>query len=999
MKFFTRNKLNALAFGELLLILFISLPVFPANYYVASNGSDSNNGLSSSSPWKTIAKVNSSMNTFNPGDQILFRKGDKFYGELKVTKSGIAGSSIIFGSYGSGVLPEITGIKSITGWTVHSGNIYKATVSDTVSQIYIGGKLMTIARYPNTGFLKIDAGNGNSGFYDAALNQSSGYFNGATCKVRTINWIYEKKTVSSFSGGNITFSSSSINPILPDYGYYLDNKLSLLDTEGEWFYDKAAGRLYFYAPGGVNPGTLNVEAVTKLNGFNMNINVANITIQDLKISGYRESGVDGYTGNNYTVQRCDISRIERYGIRLNGINNNIYDNIINDVLNTAITGVFTQGEISGNSINRTGLVAGYGEDGYGYYGMLIWNAQGTIIQNNTIDSTGYAGISISTSAIVRKNVISFSLLTLNDGGAISVGTSNGLEISDNIINNSIGNTESSANPVSYASGIYVNESVLNNTSILRNTVYACRFVGIIIDMKYPSSNNVIRNNLLYNNFAEQIRFSDWSSTVFVPAYNTIVKGNIFYSLQATQICMKHIMFRNSEFTDYGFFDSNYYCNPYSEYVINRTMVYGTFSTNNYNLSYWKSNFNEDQNSKSSLVSFSQYGVTDTLSSNLVINSKFTNNINNWTTYPSGSYITHINNHPLLDSGCMKIRWDGTGGGNESFTMSNDMSITRGNYYLLSFSCAGDQNGTFSVWGMGAGIPFFPRFFPKNYFSYSNVRKNYSIVTKADTTDNTAARLSFDLILPDSMFYLDNVNYYRVTVSKIDSSLKSKLFVNDTNVPKIYSLNGISYKDLDGNPVTGSITLPQYSSRVLVNDNSDLYQTLNFTALVQGLYDPVSNTTVQDTFRLYLRNNYSPYSIVDSAKSVIGTNGSSYFYFKKALNGVSYYIDIKHRNSIETWSSNAILFSDNTSNYNMSSSVSQAYGNNLILEGSKYCIYSGDINKDNIIDGGDNSIVDNDAFNSLTGYVLSDVTGDLITDASDISIVSNNADLDIVRITP
>lgn len=97
---------------------------------------------------------------------------------------------------------------------------------------------------------------------------------------------------------------------------------------------------------------------------------------------------------------------------------------------------------------------------------------------------------------------------------------------------------------------------------------------------------------------------------------------------------------------------------------------------------------------------------------------------------------------------------------------------------------------------------------------------------------------------------------------------------------MFSLNGIAYKDLDGNSVTGSITLPQYSSKVLVNDNSDLYQTLNLTAYTQGLYDPVSNTTVQDTFRVYLRNNYAPYAVVDSAKSFIGVNGNSYFYFKK-----------------------------------------------------------------------------------------------------------------------
>jgi hypothetical protein len=47
-----------------------------ATYYVdATNGNNSNNGLSMSSVWKTIAKVNSS--NFNPGSEILF-KGRRF---------------------------------------------------------------------------------------------------------------------------------------------------------------------------------------------------------------------------------------------------------------------------------------------------------------------------------------------------------------------------------------------------------------------------------------------------------------------------------------------------------------------------------------------------------------------------------------------------------------------------------------------------------------------------------------------------------------------------------------------------------------------------------------------------------------------------------------------------------------------------------------------------------------------------------------------------------
>jgi len=979
--------------------LFNSIPAdsFAVSYYIAANGNDGNNGTNPATPWLTISKVNSSMALINAGDQILFRRGDKFFGEVKITKSGTSGNNIIIGSYGTGALPEITGKKAITSWTLHSGNIYRASVTDSVSQLYISEKLMTIARFPNSGFLIIDAGNGSNGFNDAALTQSASYWNGATCKIRTANWIYERKTVSAFSGGNVTFSSAALFAPAANFGYYFDNKLNLLDVANEWFYDKAAGRVYLYAPGGVNPNTLNVEGVTKLNGVFININIANITVQDLKITGYKQTGVDGYTGNYNTVQRCNISKIDRFGIRLNGINNNINNNTLEDNLNTTLTGVFTGGQISNNFINRTGLFAGYGENGYGYYGILLWNAQGTIIENNIIDSSGYVGIYVTSSAIVRKNIISYSLLTLNDGGGISVGNADGLQITDNIISNSIGNTISSKNPALYASGIYLNETVISNSLIQGNTVYACRYDGLIVDIKYPSANNIIRNNLLYNNFNAQIEFLDWSSTVFVPSYNTIVKGNIFYSLQSTQPCMKHMMFNNPTFSDFGVFDSNYYYNPYSEYVINRVMNYGTYAIENYSLSSWKNIFNEDFNSKTSLFSFSQYGVTDTLSSNLITNSSFNGNINNWTTWPAGSQISYSTN-PLLDNGCMKINWTGIGN-NESFTMSNNMSITRGNYYQLSFSCAGNQNGTFSVWGMSAGYSGFPAFFPKNYFSFTNSRKDYDMVFKADTTDNTAARLSYDLILPDSTFYIDNVNLYRVTVSKIDSTQKSKLFVNELSTSQTFSLNGINYKDLDGNVVTGSILLLPYSSRILVNDNPDIYQRLNLTAFAEGQYNSQDNITVPDTFKVYLRNNFSPYLIIDSTNTFLSNTGTGYCNFKKAVSGINYFIAVKHRNAMETWSSVSIPFVNYYMQYDFTSSASQAYGNNQIQKGQKFCFYSGDVNNDGTIDGSDVSLVENDVNINASGYLNTDLTGDNTVDASDLSIIEYNADNSVVKITP
>ena len=89
----------------------------------------------------------------------------------------------------------------------------------------------------------------------------------------------------------------------------------------------------------------------------------------------------------------------------------------------------------------------------------------------------------------------------------------------------------------------------------------------------------------------------------------------------------------------------------------------------------------------------------------------------------------------------------------------------------------------------------------------------------------------------------------------------------------------------------------------------------------------------------------------------------------------------------------------TGNYDFTSLQSQTYGNNSVLVGLKYCIPSGDVNQDGIIDASDVSEVDNDASLSLSGYVQSDLNGDDFVDAADLSIVDNNSYLSLSLIRP
>lgn len=84
--------------------------VTTTRYYIDNNGSDSSDGLSPSTAWKTLSKVNAA--TFQPGDSVLFRRGNSWTGSLVIKSSGSAGARITFGAYGSGDKPRIIGNNS-----------------------------------------------------------------------------------------------------------------------------------------------------------------------------------------------------------------------------------------------------------------------------------------------------------------------------------------------------------------------------------------------------------------------------------------------------------------------------------------------------------------------------------------------------------------------------------------------------------------------------------------------------------------------------------------------------------------------------------------------------------------------------------------------------------------------------------------------------------------------------------------------------------------------
>jgi hypothetical protein len=170
-------------------------------------------------------------------------------------------------------------------------------------------------------------------------------------------------------------------------------------------------------------------------------------------------------------------------------------------------------------------------------------------------------------------------------------------------------------------------------------------------------------------------------------------------------------------------------------------------------------------------------------------------------------------------------------------------------------------------------------------------------------------------------------------------------------------------------------------------------TLNLTMFIEGFYNAGSDSQVSDTVQVELRNSASPFAVADQTSAVVSSNGTVQLKFGNASNG-SYYIAVKHRSSIETWSAGTIALSRITpASYDISTFSSQAFGSNLIqVDASpvRFAIFGGDINQDGTVDATDVSTIDNDASNFVSGYVVTDLTGDEFVDGTDFAIADNNA---------
>ena len=297
-------------------------PQAQACYYVSPSGSDTNDGTVGA-PFQTLTKARDVVRTVNTsmtGDIYVYLRG----GDHRITStivlgvqdSGTGNHRIYYQGY-PGETPVINGASKVTGWTVSSGNIYKASLNRTTKlrNLYVNDARAnltskTVTSKGGTGTYSVTAGqatwawNAGSGSDGVAYATSDvpaitsnkddlEIVNGTTWNE---NIVCTRDVVSTSDGNRGLMLQQPYGAIaqLPGWSsgfsvtgsHTIFNVFAWLTSAGQFYFDKTTGTLYYYPRSGEDMSTADVEApvaerLLDIAGTSNSARVKNITFQGI----------------------------------------------------------------------------------------------------------------------------------------------------------------------------------------------------------------------------------------------------------------------------------------------------------------------------------------------------------------------------------------------------------------------------------------------------------------------------------------------------------------------------------------------------------------------------------------------------------------------------------------------------------------------------------------------------------------------------------------------
>jgi len=293
------------AAGCLIMWWLLSSLASATTYYVDPAGANQNDGLTPQTPWRTLLKVG--ISTFNPGDQILFKRDGVWNEWLTPPSSGAAGNLIKFDAYGNGLPPEFTGryATSSSQWTNTSGNVWRISLSAT----------QTIE---TLNFVQFGTIWGSAQTSQAALGHDR-------------DWYYDPAAQNLYvysSGGNPVTAFGSVTPIILSGQSLINlNNVSFVEIQHiklDWYdgygvqIQGASDHLWLanmVADSQVPNNTVPIGFYVHASGTPADIHIFNTDAQRNYV-GYR---IDG-TGTAYELKNCRAYGNRTYGLIDDGIN-------------------------------------------------------------------------------------------------------------------------------------------------------------------------------------------------------------------------------------------------------------------------------------------------------------------------------------------------------------------------------------------------------------------------------------------------------------------------------------------------------------------------------------------------------------------------------------------------------------------------------------------------------------------------------------------------------
>lgn len=426
------------------ILLVIALSVFCITssgratiYYVdATNGKDSNKGTSEAASWKTIAKVNRSK--FRPGDRILFKRGEIWRETLVIPSSGNASASIIFGSYGTGNRPTITGADLISGWSLYMVNTFKALTSPV---------------QPNQVFMDYSV-RLTKGTSPEALNNKEWFWNNGTLFLR-----YEEGNPDQ--AGRIIEASQRSNCILLDYPEV--KNFIVIDS---FSIEKA--------------NSFNIFIGSALNGFIVKDSVTQFSYYDgIKISG-------GTKQSNGLIEANSLAFNGKSGINVTGSadswvirGNKSFDNCqVDTAEHDFCAGIYIWGNDSKIPNRITNIVI---ESNESYL-------------NGIIRPTSNRGAGIWLDDCGKGNIIRYNSVYKNNSNGIFLEATSDSQVYYNVVHSNNGTNE-------WVGGIHIkgNDGRKASSNLMANNTIYNNWAGIAVDTF--GSNSLVVNNVIINNIS------------------------------------------------------------------------------------------------------------------------------------------------------------------------------------------------------------------------------------------------------------------------------------------------------------------------------------------------------------------------------------------------------------------------------------------------------------------------------------------------------------------